>query len=159
MQRELKFRMPIMVGGKFSHWHYWGFFNGEFVGPDAKWVNVSSQQFTGLKDKNGADVYEGDVVQFKEYYAHIKWWSTVEEIPQIAAQTERKRLDFHFEKRDIRFDDGVFKLASKPLSKYSRSGALVEYMETGQTHNGDFETKMWDFEIIGNTTENPELLT
>lgn len=58
-QREIKFR-ELLPNGKF---HYWGFLrDGAFIGPSDPKGN--HMQFTGLKDKTGKEVYEGDILRW-----------------------------------------------------------------------------------------------
>ncbi|MDD4987142.1 MAG: YopX family protein [Dehalococcoidales bacterium] len=64
--QEIKFRQALMVAGKFTGWHYWGFIDGKFVSParsDDEFASTKpkyNQQFIGLPDKDNKEIYEGD---------------------------------------------------------------------------------------------------
>ena len=57
--REIKFRQYF--DGSF---HYWGYIKGKFITPltNSEAHRIKSQQFTGLLDKQGIEIYEGDIV-------------------------------------------------------------------------------------------------
>ena len=65
--REIKFRQ--FINGKF---HYWGNKNQDcFIGPVTP--VIESQQFTGLLDRNGKEIYEGDIVKHFNGVQVVEW--------------------------------------------------------------------------------------
>lgn len=73
--KEIKFRQPIWLNCKFHGWHYWGFINGEFIGPcyDPDTSLDESQQFTGFHDAGENEIFEGDLWERDGIIYEVKW--------------------------------------------------------------------------------------
>jgi uncharacterized phage protein (TIGR01671 family) len=95
-------------------------------------IDAKLMQYTGLKDKNGKEIYEGDVVKFKlfesigDVFGFVQWW-----------------------KESAKFAVSRYKWITN-------DGRLIE----GKHASGGFpmnQIRTDTFEIIGNIYENPDL--
>jgi uncharacterized phage protein (TIGR01671 family) len=95
----------------------------------AKVIPETVGQYTGLKDKNGLEIYDGDIVSFTTFdcFDHDTQWTGV-----------------------IKFANGQWEIWDSDKSPYYDSdGAFSLYWVCGQDE---------EIEIIGNIHTNPELL-
>lgn len=106
-----------------GNWYIW-IRNGETS------YQIELMQFTGLHDKNGKEIYEGDIV----------------EIPNFKEKWKRSEPKGNWRRFKVIWNQYVYAFENewiyKPLSSYDTSDLMP-----------------YEIEIIGNIYENPELLT
>lgn len=95
-------------------------------------------QFTGLLDKNGKKIFEGDIV---EYEAHGY-------IPYV----KRGVVIFNNGYFGIEYDCSISR-SDRPLMAIHQIGKTTEWQDMGASG-----TITYTYEIIGNIHDNPELL-
>jgi len=105
--------------------------NDEFVNPDEE---RRYMQFTGLLDKNGKEIYEGDVVSFESGSFEIKWF------PKWAMFGLKGECRYRHQSNPD----------EDPLGSSGSSTKYKPYHLTGYY--------LKKIEVIGNIYENPELL-
>ena len=67
MNREIKFRQPIRnKNGEFVEWFYWGIFITPAIQQNGLDTRSESQQFTGRKDLDDKEIYEGDICEYED---------------------------------------------------------------------------------------------
>lgn len=136
--REIKFRaMPTYKGGfvygslikkRHTGLAEWMIEDENGLGSDV--VTETIGQFTGLLDKNGKEIFEGDILEFKNEYGR-------QEKYKVFYKTGGLCINIHTDDFIIETDKIFF---------YAPCA--------------DMQTKSWiiQCEVIGNVFENPELL-
>lgn len=129
--REIKFRQ--FIGGRFE---YWGIGVGGFTfvsassGGADNATNTPSDQYTGLKDRNGVEIYEGDIVTWGDVDGYIEMSGTRVAVVDMSAP-----------------EDGLTFDAFKPIKSRFKIG---NFMYRRSIHKC--------MTVIGNVHENHDLL-
>ena len=113
-------------------------------------------QHTGLLDKNGTEIYEGDIIQGVYNSWDLKWEGNYSN----PINKESEQVIFK-----VTSDKGCFKMEGFQSiyfhELYSRDDKLWDSRD--YVHNNNYGAtkhcnKYTEFEVIGNICENPELL-
>lgn len=129
----IDFKKSVLVG------EHWEFGETNFINFD----DIHLMQSTGLKDKNGKEIFEGDILKFNDEWADYGYEGYIEgSIEGINyVEIKREKTCFTFGKTKLP-ESSLIDLVEN--EHYPFEGLLIE--------------ASYEFEIIGNVYENPELL-
>lgn len=162
--REIKFRGKEIKTGRFVYGDLRqriGFFPDiidsfcKYEGEVGYWKFVVEPktlgQYTGLKDKNGQEIFEGDVLRVIEYENLLmKEFSNDENRFELFTLDEVKGKQLAEYITPVIWHDGSFDLSTN--SKYFDMWLAVLFGDMKRS------SPIFVFEVIGNIYENPELV-
>ena len=145
MNREIKFRVWHKIWKKMFDLDCTHYIDAKEYGDPIAWDDQDFEfmQFTGLRDKNGKEIYEGDIILTQEYKSR-----------PYSGRASKKRF---YGGVEYRIGEGNFGVEGKRHLMYEAEWC-VKVPGGHDKHScgnwGDF----FDCEVVGNIYENPELL-
>ena len=161
--REIKFRAKHgkewvygdlhLNSGKMSHIHP-DPFTSKSIDPD------TVGQFTGLKDKNGKEIYEGDIVRYTDMDSFVV-------NPDCDPWLHFRRSYAIVRETVVVFEDGMFCSDEGHPICYLGWESIKDLRECLDVPDGEdcdvdgtiIDESLLGIEVIGNIYDNPELLT
>jgi len=146
MSREIKFRawdkiknkIYLIAGISFTNNDVWLRINDKQI-MGANFSEIKLMQYTGLKDKNDKEIYEGDVIQF--LWEEDSCWGKAGTYKGYIGFNQGAFEVIYISRDEITvFDDGSW-------HENSKSDDMQSFISWSE-----------EIEVIGNIYENPELL-
>ena len=119
----------------------------------------SISQFTGLLDREGKEIWEGDIIEINHYKINIPWWKDLRHKVEIDQQAQKDRDSYNTVALPIIFHNGQFAAKNDYLCFDSQNLRYWGHTKYDRTHWCDTEEKSWGYAIVGNIYENPELIS
>lgn len=118
-------------------------FKGNYLDVSGPREKIVLMQSTGLKDKNGKEIFEGDILKFNDEWNDYCYEGYVDGSTEGInfVEIERETTSFTF---------GKFQTSDSSLLYFMKD----EYLSFEDL----ITDKDFEFEIVGNIYENPELL-
>lgn len=135
-EKELNVIVEVCEFDDFNEW-----FN---IGRSAKVIPETVGQFTGLTDKNGKKIFEGDIIRYADLYDYNCYLESIDN-PEVYDNIDLGNI--------WTIDEVVYGIKvgypAFDLNKHDfEANGLSELSESGQ----------YFYEVIGNIHDNPELL-
>lgn len=138
--RGIKFRGKEILSGKMVYGSYVNYYGTHYISPENDFPSFEVDpetvgQYIGRQDKQGNEIYEGDIVQFEDERV---WFP-------IKIESGKESYFMCFAKGIVTYDPPEYR-----INKIGKCGInFYDYM--GELFSWD------DLKIIGNKFENPEL--